>query len=99
MKCQCVHGDDGSVRLEYTQTTTTTTTTTTTQVVTTCKYNGKEYHEGEKFENNGATFKCTNNGKQCQFAWESGGECKTKENTAMQMNEAKRNGNVTHKCV
>lgn len=88
----CVLGNEGAVRLEFSE-------SKNTQIISFCRYNRTKFDGGESVQIDGATFNCTKKGDHFEWEWESGGECKLKDNSTLAVNEQKREGNVTYKCV
>ncbi len=89
----CVHGNDGTVRMEYGE---------AVQTVTQCSLPTNQSHKvnvGEKTEIDGATFVCQQSGPRTEWNWTSGGFCNVKDGSKWEVNEGKREGDVTHKCV
>lgn len=89
---QCVHGSDGGVRLQFTE-------SINTQAITLCTYNGTTFAGGETVESGGALFNCTKKGDHFEWEWKSGGECKLNDNLTLATNQEKRVGNATYRCV
>jgi hypothetical protein len=90
-KYTCLHGSDGSVRLEYS-------TAGHTQEITFCLNGEKPVKENEACENEGASFKCVKKDDHYEFEWQKGGACKLKDNSVLNVNEEKREGDINYRC-
>lgn len=70
-----------------------------TQANISCKYNGNNFTVHQTLNVDGATFICNDTGQRLAWSWQSGGECKLKDNSTISVNQDKLEGNVTYQCV
>lgn len=89
---ECVQGSDGGVRLMFTG-------AGSSQASTSCKYNEENFALYQTKEIDGVTFVCNHTGERVEWSWQSGGECKLKDNSTIRMSETKLEGDVAYHCI
>lgn len=67
--------------------------------ITYCVYNGQTKSENEEVDSKGAKFKCVKKNDRFEWDWQSGGECKLKDNSMLSVNQTKVDGGITYHCI